>query len=279
MVVSEREEGEVVEERAQALQGSRRLVVRVRRVQAGCTFPPGAATPPFSRRLVVGRSPEADFQLDDPSISARHVTLAPAPGGLVVENHSRNGSTFLNEDAMAPGQRVVVHSEVAWLQVGRALLEIASAPTTIPVHERLELPPAPGSVEPLLTLRCRGLPELRLAGRPASLYPAAARVLARLCESPGEVVAHAELRRAMDQDDLDRAGGGNVAQAVTYVRDLFARALAEGVLSPERLGELLVAAGAEVPGSDPRALLRQLVRNVRGVGYRLDLPAAAIRFV
>ncbi len=99
--------------------------------------PGGSAGHEFevNRELIVGRSPGSDIQIADQSVSGRHATIRPVPGGIeVTDLGSRNG-TFVR------GQRI---SDPTVLQPGDSLafsttaVEVAGPAS--PVARR---PPAP----------------------------------------------------------------------------------------------------------------------------------------
>src|SRR5262245_24863664 len=71
--------------------------------------------------LTAGRTPQCEMQLDDPSVSRRHCTIALEPGGVlrVTDLDSANG-TFINERSVTeatarPGDLI---------RLGAAILEV-----------------------------------------------------------------------------------------------------------------------------------------------------------
>lgn len=67
-------------------------------------------------RTVVGRSPESDLVLDDPSISSLHAVLAPGPEGWVIEDlGSTNGTYLSGRPILHPA--LIEHGDT--IQVGR----------------------------------------------------------------------------------------------------------------------------------------------------------------
>ncbi|MCC6622394.1 MAG: FHA domain-containing protein [Deltaproteobacteria bacterium] len=253
---------------------------QVERVQPGCTVPRGLKLAPARARVVVGRTTDADVVLDDVSVSRRHVEIRAAEAGFVVRALTRSGSTFVNHAPLAGDEEVVIDAPSAWVQVGRVLLHVMVAPATVPACAPITPPEAPlGGARAIVTL-ARGR-ELRvwIGGQLVHLFPSAARVLARLCETPGEVVTHDELLHAVDPEALERAGGANLAQLVTYVRDAFDHALERAWIADEDLRALVIGAAPEVAAeaeADRRGLLRALIASRRGLGYALRLPRSAI---
>lgn len=84
----------------------------------------------------------------------------------------------------------------------------------------------------------------------------------------------------MDPGALQKAGGANLTQAITSIRDMFVDAVGCGTLALDEVKALsdrcLVAEPANLEGLDARATMRVLVENVRGAGYRLRLPPDAV---
>jgi len=256
------------------------FTLQVERVQPGCAVPRGLKLAPARACIVIGRTTDADVVLDDVSVSRRHVELRAGESGFVVRGLSQSGSTFVDERPLAGDEEITVAGPSAWLQVGRVLLHVMLAPATVPVSKRMTPPEAPTRVASAVVTLARGR-ELRvwLGGELVHLFPSAARVLARLCETPNEVVTHDELLHAVDPESLERAGGGNLAQLVTYVRDAFDEALAKGWLVDDDLRALVIASAPETAAeaeADRRGLLRALVSSRRGLGYALRLPRAAV---
>ncbi|MEO1270503.1 MAG: hypothetical protein AAFX99_20640, partial [Myxococcota bacterium] len=183
---------------------------------------------------------------------------------------------------LAPGNEVAVDASPAWVQAGRVLLQVARVhDPTVSWGSPIPLPtqaPAPRTVGDGL-LRVTRSPVLHVwaGGHALQAYPSATRVLARLCQTPGVVVPRDALVAFMNPDFQQRAGGLNLHQTITYVRDALETALDQGWLPETQLvaqvRRCVPELGTDV---DRRTLLRTLVANVRRVGYRLNLPADAI---
>lgn len=73
----------------------------------------------FGRRILVGRSPNADLRLEDPSVSRLHARIEMRDDGVYVEDlGSRNGTVVDGKPVTAP-RRLAVDDEVT---VGSAAL-------------------------------------------------------------------------------------------------------------------------------------------------------------
>lgn len=259
--------------------------MRIERVQPGCNVATGHVVGALGT-FVVGRAKDVDVSLDDATISRRHVEVRATDTGFVVRCLAQNGSTFVDEVAIGSGEEIEVASGRAWVQVGRVLLRVELAPRTIPVHDIIPVPdtgPARQMVTALVRIRRDKIPRIFLGGRELVMFPSAARVLTRLCETPGDVVDHDTLLTAVDPDHGARAGGANLAQLVTYVRDAFLEALDAGLVAAEDLRILIIASAPDLVTElaedvDARALLRVLIPSRRGLGYAIRLPASAIGF-
>jgi hypothetical protein len=247
----------------------------------------GQTSAPISRRALIGRGELADFRLDDPTVSSRHVELSTTDDGFEVGVLSSRGTTFLNQEELKPGEHRKIKGRSAWLQLGDVLLKVSVAPTTIPATEGpLSIPDRSDiEVTPAFLRVCAGrYPGTWVKGERLNLYPSSQRALERLCEHPSSVFDYYALQAAIAPDDAGRAGGMNLSQVMTYIRDAFAQALDCGYCSDQELCALVMstrlASGDprhHVP-SDRRQLLRALVENLRGVGYRLCLPPSAVSF-
>lgn len=147
----------------------------------------------FSDTAVVGRAAEVDFQIQDRSVSRRHLTIQATTTGFRVRSLTQRGSTFVNGLPLAPGNEVAVDASPAWVQAGRVLLQVARVhDPTVSWGSPIPLPtqaPAPRTVGDGL-LRVTRSPVLHVwaGGHALQAYPSATRVLARLCQTPGVVV-------------------------------------------------------------------------------------------
>lgn len=262
------------------------FLIQLHSVQPGSDLEPGTVFPTVPERVVIGRGRDCDIVLADPSVSSTHVVLEASPEGFFLNNQTRNGTTFVNQKEVAKAASVEVRERVSWLQVGRALLKVVLVADTIPVSKALPVPmssaaDADGPAFLSVKLSARA-PRVRLKGKPVSLFPSAARALGRLAATPGEVVDQDDLLTAMDEDFADRAGGLNLNQTITYVRRLFIEALDGGDVEAHELRQYIEScpgySGEPLPVDiASKALCRELVANVRGVGYVLMLPASAVQ--
>ncbi|MEL6181472.1 MAG: FHA domain-containing protein, partial [Myxococcota bacterium] len=242
--------------------------LRVENTKPGATVSVGLTHPPSADEVSVGRSSANLFQLQDATVSSRHLKVVLEPqGAFTVCNLSRNGTTAVDGVRLDYGDTRTVEREHLFVQVGRVLLSVTLLPETVPVEELFVVPSSPlpdpilSGQAPLLFMRCYGQQiDLLCCGHTVSLYPSAARLLMRLCATPGQVVAHTELAAAVDPEFFERAGGTNVAQLVTYIRSMFDQALDDGHVSEARLRGALDLPGQEgLDGVPRRELLRRLV--------------------
>lgn len=287
---------------------SNHVVILIHSAERGCDVPIGHEFSLISELLVVGRAADADVRLEDASVSRRHLELRPGTDGVRVKSLSKNGTTFINGHRVEPGSEVLVEEATFWAQVGRALLKVQLVPETVPVGAALPIPTGPAMAMPsvratlteriklpdlapkepevtqaqaLLTVEDTANPRVWVKGAPMALFPSASRVLVRLCQSVGEVVQQDDLLEAIDPDYIERAGGVNLSQNVSYIRRMFTEALSSGAITQGELAAQVRAASvpAAVPegmDEDEAALLRTLLTNVRRVGYVLKLPASAV---
>jgi len=86
------------------------------------------------RRLLIGRHPEADIWIQEPTMSAHHAELVPAGNGVILRDLNSLNGTLLNgvrvaESVLRPGDRI---------EVGHARIEVAK-----PVAGRRRKAPPP----------------------------------------------------------------------------------------------------------------------------------------
>ncbi len=85
------------------------------------------------RRLLIGRHPEADIWIQEPTMSAHHAELVPAGGGVMLRDLNSLNGTLLNgvrvvESVLRPGDRI---------EVGHSRIEVAKAAA----NRRVKTPP------------------------------------------------------------------------------------------------------------------------------------------
>ncbi len=85
--------------------------------------------------VTLGADPACDVVLEDPAVSRRHVTIAPAPGGFAVVDLGSTNGTFVDGVAI---KEVVVPVGTS-LRLGSTLVEL------LPAEEFLEVPPSTAS--------------------------------------------------------------------------------------------------------------------------------------
>lgn len=257
-------------------------LVRIERVLDGSQLRCGAEFGPFRGSVSIGRSRSNDIHLCDETISGRHVELGIAGDQLSVSNLSRHGTTFLNGERLSGGDMRHVGTSPMWIQVGRALLSVYAQQRTVPVSNLMPLPERRASrfTGPLLSFSWIGTRvEVRCAGHPVPLYPTAARVLARLCEDPPNLVHHSDLEAAADPDTANRAGGATLAQLLTQIRRAFEECIDNGWLDTDVVRGFLAERPQGDGDDDVRALLRSFIESVRGVGYRIWIPPEQVQLI
>lgn len=267
-----------------AAAGRRVFSVVIERVLPGCTLAVGERFDALEGPIVVGRERSVDLRLDDPTISKRHVEVTLGSEGFRFRSLTRRGTSFVNGKLLSPGEELSLTAEPHFVQIGRVLLAIEADPQTRPVSQQIPLPeaPSPPRRRALLKFRRRGNGvEVWCRGRALPIFPSAAKVLARLCEQPGETVTHDELDYAADPENYPRSGGASIAQLVTYARKTLEDAVESGWFEISELAAWLPP--HLQPANDQtlvtREVLRATLENVRGVGYRIHLPRAQIEFV
>jgi len=257
---------------------ARTFDIEVHSTAEGSTVPVGYASAELIDEATIGRDRSVDFRLHDPTVSRQHVHIARQGRGFRIHNLTGRGTTCVNERRLGPDEYFDHDDDEMWLQVGRLLLRIAVTPTTIPVDEVLHVPSSTSSqpvVPHVVTLRAfMDRWEVLICGQPVRLFPSATRVLAKLAESPGDVVTHSALAEAADPEQFPRHGGASVPQLITFIRNMFDDALNTQVLDENTLRTKMLWDGEDpAPEMDRRTLLRSLIENVRGLGYRLRLSA------
>src|SRR5690348_6870417 len=102
---------------------SRLRVVREGSATIECSLPAVGAT--------LGADRACDVVIDDPAVSRRHCTIAPAPGGFAVRDLGSTNGTFVDGVAV---KEVVVPIGTS-LRIGATIVEL------LPAEEFLDVPP------------------------------------------------------------------------------------------------------------------------------------------
>jgi len=91
------------------------------------------------RRVLIGRSPDADLPLTDSQASRRHAQVAPtSDGGAVVEDLGSANGTFLNQNevhgpvTLDPGDELVIGVTVILVRSPADLVAVPSAMRAVP---------------------------------------------------------------------------------------------------------------------------------------------------
>ena len=260
---------------------SRHLVLSVVKVREGSGLTPGQVFELHQERILLGRDAEADVRLNDRTVSRQHAVLLNEGGELRLENVSARGATFVERRRIAFGETVRLDASQANVQLGGVLLRVRSNAETTAFQEAMsfdestELTEDGAPSEPLLRIvwdagRCH----VRLAGKMLAIYPAAARVLAALCATPGEPVHRFDLEEALDD-------GGSLEQQVSLLRRLLADEVEAGTLPLDVLRahvrkHLSGAQASGLEAMDAREVLRRFIGARRGYGYVLCLDPSQV---
>lgn len=270
----------------------RQLVVSVTKVREGSQLAPGQVFELFVDRVLIGRDPVADVRLNDRTVSRQHAVIRDEGGGLVLQNVSERGSTFVDGQAVAIGQIVGLATPECSVQVGGVLLRVLVVEHTTAVHSAMSLEQPrvltvskpglperrPSAMAPLLELEWdAGRCHVRVHGRLMTLYPAPAKALAALAATPGQPVHRFDLEEALGEE-------ASVEQQISILRRAFSELVTTGVLSLDELrARVRVHSSgphlARLDGMDDREVLRHFIGALRGYGYVLCLGPDDVRWV
>lgn len=245
-----------------------RFRVTVLKVRAGSRLAPGA-THEVETPLTVGRGAEAQLRLDDETVSQFHARFSAGEYGIQITNRSQRGTTFFNRARMSLGETRRLGEGRTTLQLGGVLLLIQPIVTTREFEANLD-----DELEAVLQIdRIGSKYVIRVTGTPVHFSSRPAGALARLAASPGTTVSQAELLQAADPT----YGGGNPNQLVTYVRNAIRDGIHKGDLDVEQIRNAVGEAYRVDPSTltETKTLLKHMFENVRGAGYRLNLPPSA----
>lgn len=122
---------------------------RADRVEGGAEVARRAVMLSAGRSVVIGAHVACDLVIDDPTISARHVSLTAAASGLVVEDLRSKNGVYLSG---ARVQRAVVRAGPATLSIGRSIVTIDEAAAARPSPAARLIPGLIGDSAPMRRL-------------------------------------------------------------------------------------------------------------------------------
>lgn len=232
------------------------LVLRVLRVSDAGALVPGTSFAIHERSVTIGRSPDADVVLADPSVSRQHLRIVPGPP-ILVEALTHTNGTFFAGQRLDPEVVKEIPPEGGEIQLGGVLLALEPLRETEPVFVSLE-PEARAEAAVFEVVWDGGHCLVRCHGVDLGLTGTAARFFGLLADEAGDVVHHWDL-----QGEL---GTPHLAPLATAVRRALADAVDHGVLDLEWL-----RGRAGEPTGDVAEVLRRLVQSRRAHGYALHL--------
>jgi len=222
---------------------------------------------------VVGRDHGATLQLNDPSVSRRHVGIHEGAQGLEVENLTSNNGLFLDGDAVDHGSRRPM-ADIKRVQIGGLLFEVYDDAATRPVNEPLTVEPASAEGALFRIVTDGDACTVQLRGHHLDVSVNAARALRAMAQTPGQVTHEWDIQTEV-------GGRCNVAQLMSSIRRSLKAAIAQGQLTEgeirchlesSRIGTALDSV-ANLSGA---ALLRRYVWARRGHGYVWLIPRDAV---
>lgn len=251
--------------------GIQQVLLTVKAVADTCTIGRGvvlAWTPAMPTEL--GRHPECGLHLPDHTVSRRHVRLSLDSGRILVEPLTQSNGTFLDGEALKPGDISVIASG-STLQVGGVMLQVQLLHATVPVVDALSLVPESTDAQQAEGLSFRVVWDadncvVELNGRQLELPPTPARALGVLLEAAPDVVHQWDLLEHLGENT-------NLAQVFSQVRSSLLACVDGGELSLDLLRQCVrrhtSGEHAELDSADARVVLRHLVASRRGFGYRI----------
>jgi len=223
-----------------------------------------------SQTVELGRSPECALHLPDATVSRFHVRLTARGGQRFVEALTENNGTFLDGEALVLGKPALL-SAGARLQVGGVLMDVQVLHATVPVVDQLRVgADSEAQQESELLFRVMWDADncvVSLNGQHLDLPPMAAKALAVLVESAGDVVHQWDLLEFVGE-------GANLAQVFSQVRSGLLASVEQGDLSLDLLRDRVRCHSsgphcAQLDEMDARGVLRHFVASRRGHGYRI----------
>lgn len=270
------------------------MILKVERVLEGSNVELGRHIRLHHTEIVLGRDTQADVVLHDTRVSRRHARLFWQEGVLWLENLSRH-ETFHNGQQVEAAVRVNVRD---WIQIGGVLMRIHEeqtepVPRVMTIDVSQDRPPALTQDEPppqqqqptssVLRLELQG--ELAtFLGHTVQLRPLPFAALVVLASSAGAWIRTHTLIDTLWPDD-STITPLYVNKLISYVRAALRDAIDGDSEAVDELRQLIVdnADGytdhARLSEMDTRALLRELIKARRKVGFRLCLGPSHVQVV
>ena len=234
-----------------------------------------------SSNAIIGRDPLSDIQLDDPTVSRRHLSVRRDGQVATIHNLSSKSTSYLNSVPLFPGESTSFSDSNLRIQLGRAIIRLEPVPDVgivgeVLMDEATTQPFSHAALDPMLSIvwehdHCH----IRCHGRLMDLFPTSARILGLLCETPAEPVHKSELRKLVGP-------APQLEQQITYIRRAFASMIDAGVLSVDEVRKQVRenSVGAHLKRLDTMdvpSLLRWFVCAKRGFGYVLHAQSGLVR--
>ncbi len=245
------------------------------------TVRPGQSFVLNSNNAIIGRDPLSDIQLDDPTVSRRHLSVRRDGTMSTIHNLSSKSTSYLNSVPLFPGESTSFSDSNLRIQLGRAIIRLERVPDLglagpVMTDEAATQPFTHAALDPMLSVvwehdHCH----IRCHGRLMDLFPTSARILGLLCETPAEPVHKSELRKLVGP-------APQLEQQITYIRRAFASMIDAGVLTVEEIRKQVRenSVGAHLKRLDTMdvpSLLRWFVCAKRGFGYVLHAKSGLVR--
>lgn len=253
----------------------------VERASRSSGLNPGQVFEITAPRVVIGRDPRCDIQVNDATVSRRHVQIRQTENGPLLESLSKRSNTYLNKSALAAGDSTTISGSQHYLQLGQILFRLDVDGSTEPVHDVLEQredtldTTAPISIPFFSVKWSRNSCHIRCKGKLFNLFPVSARVLGTLLEYPSSPV-HIDEIRAIIGD------GPQIEQQMTYIRQAFERLVDVNIITHEELRHHIRTntVGAHLKRLDSmntKQLLRYFISAKRGYGYMINLQPEVVK--
>lgn len=223
-----------------------------------------------SEVLTIGRSSKANVTLRAPTVSRLHARLSSSGEGFVVHNLSERGATYVQGRRLKPEETFHCTDSIMQLQIGCILLEVREFSTTKSWDSKL-------TASPILEFKGSArTPQVLICGSAVHLSPSPARLLLCLASSPGFAVPYDTLRNKVLADEVNAhiAGGPNITQMITYIRNAFIRTMEAD--DNVRLQMIDLVSESQSSSNNNRTLARRVISNSRGHGYILNMKPVQI---